>query len=113
MNRLIFYFLLIVKHFTHFITGLLAGFVLDYDPLFSIMLTFLFVLYEYSERKVVRDKMFPEIAEYTIGFVFGWDTSIPFIDYFSYNEFSKDPTSKFWAVEEISSFFIRIKINLV
>ncbi len=44
-----------------------------------------------------------------IGFLLGWDTNIPFLDYFSYNESLKDPSSKDWAMEEISSFFIRIR----
>ncbi|MGD9897507.1 MAG: O-antigen ligase family protein [Calditrichaceae bacterium] len=44
-----------------------------------------------------------------IGFLLGWDTRIPFLDYFSYNEALKDPASKDWAMEEISSFFIRIR----
>ncbi len=44
-----------------------------------------------------------------IGFILGWDTNLPFIEYFSYHDASKDPSGRFWAEQDIGSFFIRIK----
>jgi len=61
----------IKNHLAHFMAGLLAGFFIIYLPLFSYLLTFLFLAYEYSENRIVHDKMFPEIKEYTVGYVLG------------------------------------------
>lgn len=62
----------IAQHFTHFLAGFIAGSAVDDHPVFSVTLTFLFLIYEYSERQVIGDKMFPEVMEYTFGYVLGW-----------------------------------------
>ncbi len=56
----------------HISTGVLSGFSIINHPIFSVMLTLLFILYELSEFYIRRDTYFPEIKEYTVGFIFGY-----------------------------------------
>ena len=58
----------------HFVTGFLSGFFIVEYPLFSIFLLILFILYEFSEWKITHDTLFPEIREYTIGYILGFMT---------------------------------------
>ncbi len=44
-----------------------------------------------------------------LAFMLGWNTTLPFIDYFSYAEGAKNPAAQFWAESDISALFIRIR----
>jgi len=56
----------------HYLAGGVSGFTLYLYPLFSIILLALFLMYEISEWYIERDTLFPEIREYTVGYVAGF-----------------------------------------
>lgn len=58
----------------HFITGFMAGYLLDIYMPFSIILLILFLLYEFSEWRITHDTLFPEMREFTSGYVAGFIT---------------------------------------
>ena len=60
------------EKFAHYLSGVLAGLTLYAYTLFSIILIILFLIYEVSEWYIERDKLFPEIKEFTIGYVVGY-----------------------------------------
>lgn len=58
----------------HLFAGFLSGFFLYLYTSFSIILLILFLLYEFSEWKITHDTLFPEIREFTSGYVAGFIT---------------------------------------
>ena len=60
------------EKFAHYLSGVLAGLTLYTYPLFSTILIILFIMYEVSEWYIERDKLFPELREFTIGYILGF-----------------------------------------
>ncbi len=44
-----------------------------------------------------------------LGFVFAWDTRLPFLEWFSYHRGVIAPTARDWAVSDFGSLFIRVR----
>ena len=54
--------------FIHFIAGFIAG---VSPPFYSVMITLLFLIYEFIEKTIIHDRMYPEVREFTAGFACG------------------------------------------
>ena len=55
----------------HVIHGLIAGFVAMENLALSVFLYIQFLAYETVEWRIKRDRMYPELREWAIGFVIG------------------------------------------
>ncbi len=55
----------------HILIGFIAGIIVWLSPAASCIITVLFILYEFFEKQVVEDETYPEIREYTTGYIIG------------------------------------------
>jgi len=55
----------------HMVHGFIAGFLAIEKLSLSVFMYFQFLLYEAVEWKVKKDRMYPELCEWSIGFVLG------------------------------------------
>jgi len=66
----------------HLFFGFLSGFFWFIDRSYSIFLYILFFSYEYVEEVKVKDEMYKELKEFTIGFTAGSITYLFVINFF-------------------------------
>lgn len=59
----------ILDKLVHVILGFIGGLVWWVDWKLSVMITLLFLVYEYVEEEKIHDELYHEVKEYTFGFI--------------------------------------------
>jgi len=63
----------------HIIAGYIAGAIVWLSPTASCIITLLFLIYELVEKYTIKDMGYPEIRQYTIGYIAGTLTGILYV----------------------------------